>query len=408
MRRLLPLLACLCLPWFAVPVARADDPVEIKRIIIATDLLMIKETQIIEIQVRNNTEKDIPLIAKLVITLPNRNIITTGDKLFVAKAQTDTPVIISYPIDAKGFGDYTMSARIYDRQDRPLYSADKSISQYFYALDPSLRKVPPKRRRGPMSKEEQVQEQKEKLQKQLSEQPVSFDPPDLRWMKVDMVNTSVLRGETTHVRLYLINDGGDTAKAVKLNLQWYFTQRPRRKIRFINETIDRIAPGEMKIIELPVTIPDREQPGNYTVLATVDEENQITETDETNNERNSDQELIFGDIALEFPEHNHSFAEDGLFKFAWRSLKYNQFKVQISADATFTDEGEYFEMPKDDKWTPSFELLPMKGEMPSLAMSLMDENETDHLFWRIVAKDEKGKLSESQARRFYINLKAKE
>ena len=201
------------------------------------------------------------------------------------------------------------------------------------------------------------------------------------------------------------NDGGDLAQNAEVNLRWFFQQRPRRKLHFIAEKIPIIAPGETKMIELPLTIPAGEQPGVYSILAKVDEGNHITEMDETNNERISDSQLVFGDIAMVFPENSHSFAEDGLFKFQWRSKKYNQFKVQISADPTFTDESVYFEMPKEEKWTPSFSLNPMRGEMPTLALAMMDENEIDHLYWRIVAKDAQGKTTESQARKFYITMK---
>ena len=48
----------------------------------------------------------------------------------------------------------------------------------------------------------------------------------------------------------------------------------------------------------------------------------------------------------------------------------------------------------------------MKGEMPALALALMNSNDTDMLFWRVKAKDSEGKISYSVGRRFFINLKA--
>ncbi len=384
------------------------EGLSIKKIVLATDLLKIKETQIVEVWVRNTGKRDLPLTLQLVVTLPNRNIVTFGNKPFLAKANSDTSVIFSYPIGAKGFGDYTMGAKVLNRRGKTLTSAEKKQTQYFYALDPAIRKTAPKRRRGRMSKEEIAKEQQAKLKKEIAKtHSMTFDPPDLKWARVELIDTSVLRGETAHLRLYLLNDGGDLARNVGYSLRWFFSQRPRRKIPFFNGKIDLIAPGEMKVIELPVTIPDREQPGNYSVEALIDEKEQIAETDETNNTQRSEQELIFGDIALVFPGNNHSFAEEGLYQFEWRSRKYNQFKVQISADPTFTNESDYFEMPKDEKWTPAMQLNPMRGEMPILALSLMDQHETDHLFWRIVAKNPKGTTTESQARRFYITLKPK-
>ncbi len=378
----------------------------IEKIIIATDLLKIKETQLVEVLVRNSSKSDRSLICKLVVTLPNRNIVTFANKRFLAKAQTDTSVIIPYPIDAKGFGDYSLGARLYTVSGKPLVTAAKSQSKYFYALDPAIRKTPPKRRRGRMSKAEIAAESNTRMKKKMKREPVVFDPPDLKFVSLGLLSTSVLRGETTHVRIGIKNDGGDIAQNAEINLRWFFSQRPRRKIHFIAEKIPIISPGETKMIELPFTIPEGEQPGKYSILAKVDEGEHISEIDETNNEKVSDEQLVFGDIAMVSPENNHSFAEDGLFKFEWRSKKYNQFKVQISSDPTFTDESVYFEMPKEEKWTPSFTLNPMRGEMPTLALSMMDENEIDHLFWRIVAKDSTGKTTESQARKFYITVKS--
>jgi len=404
------ILIALVFAGLASPLQAApEEHLEIHKIVLATNLLMIREQQVIEVHVRNKGEKDYPLLMKLVLTLPNRTIITFAKKPFLAKAYTDTPVIISYPISGKGHGDYTVSARIYDRRDKPLVTAHKERVKYFYALDPKIRKTPPKRRRGQRLTKEEVEEEKRRriLTESKKEETVTFDPPDLKWGRVEMIRTSVLRGETAHIRLYLLNDGGDIAKNVEYDLLWFFTQRPRRKIKFYRGKVALVAPGEMKVLELPITIPSHEQPGQYSIHAILDADNRVSEIDETNNEHSSDQELNFGDIAMVFPENNHSFAEEGLFQFEWRSSKYNQFKVQISADPTFTNDGDYFEMPKNEKWTPSFQLNPMRGEMPTLALSLMDQNETDHLFWRVVAKDAKGKTTESQPRRFYITLKPK-
>ena len=399
------LLITLALFWSGLACA---GTVSIKKIVLATDLLKIKETQIVEVWVRNQGQRDLPLTLQLVVTLPNRNIVTYGKKPFLAKANSDTAVIYSYPIGVKGFGEYTIGAKVLDRRGKPIVSASKDQTQYFYALDPKIRKTAPPRRRGRMSKEAIEKAQQEKLKKEIAKtHTMTFDPPDLKWARVELIDTSVIRGETAHIRLYLLNNGGDLAKNVDYSLRWFFTQRPRRRIPFFTGTIDLIAPGEMKVIELPMTIPEREQPGVYAIEAIIDEKEHIAETDETNNKQNSEQELIFGDIALVFPQNNHSFAEKGLFQFEWRSSKYNQFKVQISADPTFTNESDYFEMPKDEKWTPAMQLNPMSGEMPALALALMDQNETDHLFWRIVAKDPKGQTTESQARRFYVTLKPK-
>ena len=165
----------------ASPAPRGN--IEIEKIILATDLLKIKETQLVEVQVINNTNRDRALICKLVVTLPNRNIITFAEKHFTAKAQTETPVIIPYPIDAKGFGDYTVGARIYSQNGKAIVTAAKEMTKYFYALDPAIRKTPPKRRRGRMTKAEIEEESQMRMKKKMKKEPVVFDPPDLKFSK---------------------------------------------------------------------------------------------------------------------------------------------------------------------------------------------------------------------------------
>ena len=101
-----------------------------------------------------------------------------------------------------------------------------------------------------------------------------------------------------------------------------------------------------------------------------------------------------------------SFAEEGLFQFEWRSNNYNQFKLQVSADPSFSNRQEMFELPKGEgKWTPSTQINPLSGEMPTMATGLMQNNAIDYLFWRIIAKNPQGQTTESKGRKFYINLK---
>jgi hypothetical protein len=141
----------------------------------------------------------------------------------------------------------------------------------------------------------------------------------------------------------------------------------------------------------------------------IDDSNKIKELNENNNYSTSDKPVIFSDIALEFPDDQHSFAEDGLFKFQWRSKKYNQFKVQISSDELFTNPEEVFELPKgenEEGWTAASTLKPLPGEMPAMALALMETNGIDYLFWRVKAKDPEGGITESSARKFFITLKA--
>lgn len=385
----------------------SSSGLSIPRITVGEDSIHTDRIQLIEVVIKNSKDKDIPVVVKLMITLPNRNIITFGKLKRLAKAKSETRALFDYKIKRYLGGDYSVGAKIYSTSGRVLVSTEKKQSQYFFAIDPT------KRRRAPNRvKRRQILQSRGKDNLDLPDREkklvaLQFDPPDLTWEQVEVINKlSVLRGETTHARLILANSGGDIATNVEYSVKWFFSQRPKRQVRLFWDKLKVIAPGERKVIELPITIPDSEQKGQYQIKAVVDEPNLIKESDENNNDKITNQVIIFSDVALVFPEESYSFAEDGLFKFQWRSHRYNQFKVQISATKEFGDEENLFELPKGDNWIPSTSIKPLRGEMPSLALALMNSNDQDHLFWRVKAKNSDGKISYSASRKFYINLKA--
>ena len=379
----------------------------LEQLLLAEEVIDTGREQLAEVLIRNTGAKAYPLTVSLVITLPNRNIITYGKKEILAKAYSDTRALIPYLIEKNNGGDYTIAARIFNQRDQIVLTTSKLQEQIFYGLDRSQRSAPPnKRRKKKLSEGELAALQLQKKAETLKEAEVVFDPPDLTFSKIKLTTSSVIRGETTHVQLFVNNEGGNIASNAEYSLYWYFSQRPKRKVNFFRDRVALIAPGERKIIEIPLTIPVGEQPGKYMITAVLDESGAIKEMDEENNTRSSENQLIFGDVALVFPNDMYSFAEEGLFQFEWRSKQYNQFKLQISSDPTFPDADSFY-LPKGDLWTPSLKINPMRGEMPSMAIGLMETKEVDHLFWRVVAKNSQGKVTESQARRFYIALKPK-
>lgn len=401
---------------FALPLSlKAQDEIHeipgitIEKVLIAEEIIDTGHEQLVEVTIRNATPNAHHLQVRLVITLPNRNIITFGNKEIVAGVNSDTTALIPYPIGKHDGGDFTVAVRVFDKKEVQILQTSKLQELIFYGLDRSIRNAPPAKRRGKkLSEEEEAQVAEKKKEEEKLATKVNFDPPDLKYERVTLLASSVLRGESTHVRLYIYNDGGNTANNVEYTLYWYFAQRPNRKVLFFRDRLGMIAPGEHKVLEVPLTIPGVEQKGKYQVLAKLDEDKTVAEINENNNEETTDQPLIFGDVALVFPADSYSFAEDGLFQFEWRSQKYNQFKLQISADSEFANEADSFYLPMGDHWTPSLKINPMKGEMPTMATALMESAETDHLYWRVVAKNSAGEITESQARKFLINLKPKE
>ena len=203
----------------------------------------------------------------------------------------------------------------------------------------------------------------------------------------------------------MINDGGDVAENVEFVASWYYQHRPKRMLPFYKDKIKLIAPGERKVMHIPLTIREQEQKGKYLIHAVLDNANYVKESNEKNNVITSKQFINFSDIALEFPEESHSFAEDGRFIFQWRSKQYNQFKVQVSADEQFLPDNT-FELPKGQKWESAKMIKPLVGEMPALAISLMESNDINYLFWRVRAKNSQGETTVSTGRKFFINLLA--
>jgi len=389
-------------------ISLASTFLEVEKITIGEDTINIKSTQLIEVAIKNRGKNDISVVVKLVITLPNHNIITFGKKRIKAKAQTISYALIPYWIDKKRSGDYTIGTKVFSLKGKLLAKHNKDQEQFFFANDPSRKRQLPRTRGEKIKKKQMILMDDAQTQKVPL---IQFEPADLLWQEVRFINkVSVLRGESANIRLILQNNGGDIASNVKYSLYWYFVHRPKRKLRFFNDEIKVIAPGEKKVLEIPITIPDDEQKGKYQVLAIVDEGNEIKEANTKNNQSKAVKNMIFSDIALIMPADNHSFAEDGLYFFEWRSNKYNQFKVEISADPSFLVEDSTFRIPKgdgDEGWTSSTSVKPLQGEMmPGLATGILESNNTDHLYWRVIARNSKGEITASESRKFFISLNA--
>lgn len=380
--------------------------IEIGKITIGEEEIFTGEKQLIEVLLKNYTSREVSVTIKLSVTLPNQLIVSFGSKKAVIKPKSETRVLITFPIDKKKGGDYTIGTKIYDKKGKLIAKSKTKQDKDFFAIDPSKSKQIRRVRRKSIEDKKKTKLMVKKSSG-TSNNPIEFDPPDLLFESISIQNNpSVLRGETAHIRIVLLNIGGDIAEGAEYTVSWYFEPRPSRKIKFDGNRVKIIAPGERKVIQLPLTIPESEQKGNYFIQATIDESNYIKEENEQNNTKISHQKIHFSDITLVFPEHAHSFAEDGRFLFQWRSKKYNQFKIQISSDKQFLDQDQVFELPKGNKWESAHIIKPLIGEMPAMGIGLMESHNTDHLFWRVRAKNSQGDMAESSIREFYIKLKA--
>jgi len=401
--------ALLCCLLFQAVSAASEEPPDlvIEKITVGEDTIQVGSNQLIEVLLKNYSNNSRAVTVKLNITLPNQLIITFGEKEVIAKAKTDTRALLVYPVEERKAGSYIVAAQVFSPAGVLMAGNSDSQKAHFFAED-SKHKRP--KIRGPEGEPAPVQraagDQQEEIRTETRK--VTFDLPDVFIEELSVSNNnSILRGETAHIKLVVSNDGGDVAQDVAFEASWYYQHRPKRRFQFFEDKIGIIAPGERKVMHLPLTIPEKEQKGRYLVHVVLDPSNYLKELNENNNDVTGKESINFADIALEFPDDAHSFAEDGRFFFQWRSKAYNQFKVQISASEDFLDTENLFELPKGDKWESARMIKPLPGEMPALAVSLMEQNGMNHLFWRIKAKNSRGETSVSTSRKFHINLLAK-
>lgn len=403
---ILILSVCCLLPFNLLGASHAPSRLKVEKITIGEETIQTGSKQLIEVLVKNFSSKNRAVTVKLLITMPNQLIITFGEKKILAKAKTDARALLVFPIEKRKAGDYVVSARVFSRKGKLITSSDDNQKMHFYAADakhprPKIRGP----KGGPTAPKTVTRDSDEGVR--IDPRKLKFDLPDLFIEELSISNNnSILRGETAHIKLVVSNDGGDVAEDVELSASWYYQHRPKRRFRFYKDKIKIIAPGERKVMHLPLTIPEKEQKGKYLIHAVLDKPNYLKELNENNNEVTGKEFINFSDIALEFPDESHSFAEDGRFFFQWRSRQYNQFKVQISADEEFLDLENTFELPKGQKWESARMIKPLAGEMPALAISLMEQNDTNYLFWRVKAKNSQGDNTVSTGRKFFINLLA--
>lgn len=371
---------------------------QVKSTLVGENKIKTNKMQLIEGVIHNKGNRDVAVTAKLRITLPNGKSYFHSSKRVTALNNSETRVLFKYWINKWRGGKYKASVYLYDSRGHILAKTNSNRPGTFVA------KAPPKALRR-VGKGKAAEIAKKARIVSLQQQAV-FDPPDLSWSRVQIVKNSVLRGESSIVKVGLTNQGGDIAKNVKVSLYWIFSRRANKGTTppFFQKTISFVAPGENKILEVPFAIPENELRGKYKVLALVDEDNLIKEENETNNTLESENQLSFEDVGLLFPTEGEALAEGGLFLFQWKSNKYNQFKVQVSADPEFTDPELRFEMPKDDP-TSKMELSPLIGEIPTMAINMMKKAKTDKLYWRVIGLDNAGQRTESDIRSFYINIK---
>ena len=299
-------------------------------------------------------------------------------------------MLYSYRIPEVG-GRYDLSAQMVDAQSKKLLARSRpGVERDFYILKQSEIEA------AVILEEEKLMEEAKRIP-----QPLEFEPADLRWEDIYVIPKHVLRGEKFQVRMDLINVGGDIARPIQAQLDYYNIRLPRRRTAIATPTTDALAPGETATFELEYTFPDDQLLGEYQLLAIADPRNLIQENDAENNQRTSEV-IRLSDIKILIPPDGFEFEESGLFLFQWDSVLFREFKLQIGINEKFNDPVNYFDLPQGDRWVADKELVPLPGELPILAQGLMKTHRKSIAFWRVIGRRTDGSQAFSDVRTFTI------
>ena len=84
----------------------------------------------------------------------------------------------------------------------------------------------------------------------------------------------------------------------------------------------------------------------------------------------------------------------------WLLMVY--FCIHQGFDDKFEDPRLYFDLPQGDRWIADKELVPLTGELPGMAMGLMQTSQKNKLFWRVIGRNISGQQAISDVQSFTI------
>jgi len=213
-----------------------------------------------------------------------------------------------------------------------------------------------------------------------------FEKPDLVWENLDIQPSALLVGEPLKIKVDLRNVGGDIARGIDVKVDAFNTRTPANLLPISLSTVQALAPGDKVEMEFETKFPEDAPLGEYKVRLVIDPANRIAESNKENNVLESEVPIRLSLIRQVFPEPGYYFEQAGLFLFRWDSRRFDEFKVQVGTDETFTKTGAFYDIPQGDKWTKDQEIVPLEGELPDMAVGLMQKERTDRLYWRVVGR----------------------
>ena len=216
---------------------------------------------------------------------------------------------------------------------------------------------------------------------------LTFERADLVWENPQITGSSLLVGEPIRIKATVRNVGGDIARAVEVRVDYYNTSLPNRLFNISRSTVSILAPGDKEELEKEFVFPNNITLGTYVVMLTADAADMVVESDERNNRFEFKEPVRLNHIRQIFPERDFTFDEAGLFLFRWDSLRYNEYKVQVGVEPGFEDPENFFDIPQGDKWLRDKEVVPLEGELPAMALGLMERTGAKTLYWRVMGRN---------------------
>ncbi|MDH4225980.1 MAG: hypothetical protein OEW12_10080 [Deltaproteobacteria bacterium] len=219
---------------------------------------------------------------------------------------------------------------------------------------------------------------------------LAFEKSDLVWEHISISPPHLLMKEPAKIRAELRNLGGDVARESEIKVEYYNTRIKNQVFTLTKTAVGALAPGEKVELEFDFTFPDDTLQGEYLLRFTADPNNQVDESNKANNIFLFPDPIRLSTIRLVFPDPGYHFEETGIFLFRWETNVYDEFKVQVGTDPSFENKEDFFDIPQGEKWTAEMEITPLEGELPGMAKGLMMKNNTNTIFWRVIARSTKG------------------
>ena len=213
-----------------------------------------------------------------------------------------------------------------------------------------------------------------------------FEKPDLVWENLDTQPPALLVGETLKIKADLRNVGGDIARGIDVKVDYFNTRTPANLTPISRTSVVALAPGDKVEMEFETVFSEASALGEYKVQLVIDPNHRVVETSKENNVLVSETPIRLSLIKQVFPEAGYYFEQTGLFLFRWDSRRFDEFKVQVGTDPAFTTPDAFFDIPQGDKWTKEREIVPLEGELPDMALGLMQKARTDQIYWRVMGR----------------------